>query len=111
MNVLHLLCTWSSKICFIVYLQYLQIVCECRGPSPAGIIHALTKCHRPPVRQGRGGPRPGAASQPPPDSSEDCGDATAGSISHREAGRGLPLSLSLSLRPTATADGLWIGFR
>ena len=39
---------------FVPLSAYLLIVQGCRGPSPAGIIHALTKCHRPPVRPGRG---------------------------------------------------------
>ena len=61
------------EIRFIIQLQNLE---GCRGPSPAGIIHAPTKCHRPPVR---------------PSAGADGADEAAGSISHtgREGGDAL----------------------
>ena len=57
-HVLNFLLNLNFTIRFIIIIQ-LQDFEGCRGPSPAGIIHALTKCHRPsarppaPVRRGR----------------------------------------------------------
>ena len=75
LDVRHSLLQSNFEIRFIIQLQNLE---GCRGPSPAGIIHAPTKCHRPPVR-----PRPSAGAVG--------ADEAAGSISHtgREGGDAL----------------------
>ena len=73
LDVRHFLLQSNFEIRFIIQLQNLE---GCRGPSPAGIIHAPTKCHRPPVR---------------PSAGADGADEAAGSISHtgREGGDAL----------------------
>ena len=51
LDVRHSLLQSNFEIRFIIQLQNLE---GCRGPSPSGIIHAPTKCHRPSVRPSAG---------------------------------------------------------